>query len=77
MKKLLAVAVLSIMAVGNIGPAHAEGCIKGAVVGGIAGHLVHHGILGAVAGCAVGHHEAKVARERREEEQRQTGQSRD
>ena len=37
-------------------PAHAKGCIKGALVGGVAGHFAHHGILGAAAGCVVGHH---------------------
>lgn len=41
-------------------PADARGCIKGAIVGGVAGHLAgHHGVLGAAAGCAIGHHEAK------------------
>ena len=41
------------------GPAHAKGCIKGALVGGTAGHFVgHHGLLGAAAGCAIGHHQA-------------------
>ncbi|HUC12240.1 MAG TPA: hypothetical protein VL985_17720 [Stellaceae bacterium] len=40
-------------------PAHAAGCLKGAVVGGVAGHVAgHHGALGAGAGCIVGHHEA-------------------
>jgi hypothetical protein len=45
--------------------AQAAGCIKGAIVGGAAGHFAgHHGWLGAGAGCAVGHHEAnKRARE--------------
>ncbi|MGA8758652.1 MAG: hypothetical protein WB611_20495 [Stellaceae bacterium] len=39
--------------------AHAAGCLKGAAVGGIAGHVAgHHGALGAGAGCAIGHHEA-------------------
>lgn len=42
--------------------AHAAGCLKGAVVGGVAGHLEHHAILGAVAGCAVGHHLAAKAK---------------
>ena len=38
-------------------PAYAKGCIKGAIVGGVAGHLAHHhGLLGAGAGCLVGHH---------------------
>lgn len=40
-------------------PANAKGCIKGAAVGGVAGHFAgHHGVLGAAAGCAIGHHEA-------------------
>lgn len=33
------------------------GCVKGAIIGGIAGHLVGHGGLGAAAGCAYGIHE--------------------
>ena len=32
---------------------------QGAIVGGVAGHMVGHGKLGAAAGCAVGHHNAK------------------
>jgi hypothetical protein len=47
-------------------PAAAKGCLKGAAVGGVAGHYAgHHGLLGAAAGCAIGHHEAKK-REREE-----------
>ena len=39
--------------------ADAKGCLKGAVVGGTAGHFAgHHGILGAAAGCFIGRHEA-------------------
>ncbi|WP_247882036.1 hypothetical protein [Azospirillum sp. TSH100] len=35
--------------------------MKGAAVGGVAGHMVGsgHGVAGAAVGCAVGHHEAK------------------
>ena len=41
------------------GPAQARGCLKGAVVGGVAGHyLANHGWLGAAAGCLIGRHEA-------------------
>ena len=37
----------------------AKGCLKGAVVGGVAGHLVkNHGVVGAAAGCAIGVHQA-------------------
>jgi outer membrane lipoprotein SlyB len=39
--------------------AEAKGCLKGAAVGGVAGHyLGHHGLLGAAAGCVIGRHEA-------------------
>ena len=40
-------------------PAQAKGCLKGAAVGGVGGHVVgHHGLLGAAVGCAVGRHRA-------------------
>ena len=39
--------------------AQAKGCLKGAAVGGVAGHVVgRHGLLGAAAGCVVGRHQA-------------------
>lgn len=39
--------------------ANAAGCLKGAAVGGVGGHLAgHHGLLGAAAGCAIGRHQA-------------------
>ena len=46
--------------------AHAIGCVSGAVLGGVGGHFAgHHGLLGAAAGCAIGHHQAvKQNRER-------------
>jgi hypothetical protein len=48
-------------------PAHAIGCVSGAIVGGAAGHMVHHGVLGAMAGCAAGHHAAVVRNRQRAE----------
>jgi len=58
----IAVAIASLPA-----PADAKGCIKGALVGGVAGHYAgHHGLLGAAAGCIVGRHEAKMARQNRD-----------
>lgn len=73
MKAILIPAALGIaLAGGFVGkPAEAAGCLKGAVVGGLAGHLVHHGVLGAMAGCAVGHHEASK-QERTVQENRNT-----
>ena len=39
--------------------ASAKGCVKGAAVGGVGGHVAGgHGVLGAAAGCAVGRHMA-------------------
>ena len=60
MKLIAAATILGLVAVGSgVGPAHAAGCLKGAAVGGVAGHMAgHHGVLGAAAGCAIGHHEA-------------------
>jgi hypothetical protein len=67
--------ILSIIAAGALAlmaqtdTASAKGCIKGAIVGGVAGHYVHHhGLAGAAIGCVVGHHEAaKRAREQRDQ----------
>jgi uncharacterized protein YcfJ len=39
--------------------ARPSGCIKGALVGGIAGHFLGHGGVGAAAGCAYGMHRRK------------------
>jgi hypothetical protein len=59
MRSIAAVSLGLILAAATLGPAQAKGCLKGAAVGGVAGHVVgHHGLLGAAAGCAVGHHEA-------------------
>ncbi len=44
------------------GVAGARGCVSGAAVGGVAGHVAgKHAVLGAVAGCAINHHRDKVA----------------
>jgi hypothetical protein len=54
------------------GSAYAAGCLRGAAVGGVAGHLAgHHTLGGAAIGCAVGHHEAaKRAREEHDDRYR-------
>jgi len=52
--------------------AEAKGCIKGAVVGGVAGHVAgHHGVVGAAAGCAIGHHLAKKKQQQQQQHQQQ------
>lgn len=56
MKAFIIASTLALGVVGLAGQADA-GCIKGAIIGGIAGHFVGHGGLGAAAGCAYGVHE--------------------
>jgi outer membrane lipoprotein SlyB len=56
MKRLLLIVPIFTLVASS--PLYAKGCIKGAIVGGVAGSAVGHGKLGAAAGCVVGHHEA-------------------
>lgn len=58
MKALIGCAAI-IFAFATFTSADAKGCLKGAVVGGVAGYYSgHHGILGAATGCVIGRHEA-------------------
>jgi len=51
---------LSVALLADAGSASAAGCLKSAVVGGVAGHYAgHHAVVGAIGGCVVGHHLAK------------------
>ena len=70
MKSILVPAALAVALAAWLTPAQAAGCLKGAAVGGVAGHFAgHHGLLGAGAGCIIGRHEAnKHARERAEQD---------
>ena len=58
--KLIAIAAAALLVAA---PAYSKGCLKGAAVGGVAGHFVGkgHAVAGAAVGCVVGHHRAKVA----------------
>jgi hypothetical protein len=55
-RTILAAAIVASLAGGT--PVFAKGCIRGAIVGGIAGHYVGrgHALAGAAAGCIVAHH---------------------
>lgn len=54
-KTLVGVAFLAALT----GQAEAKGCLKGAAVGGVGGHVAGgHAILGAAGGCLVGRHMA-------------------
>ncbi|WP_321794475.1 hypothetical protein [Caballeronia sp. J97] len=59
MSRKIALIVLTSAMLAATGAAQAKGCIEGAAVGGVAGHVAgKHGTAGAVGGCAIGHHEA-------------------
>ena len=58
---LITATAMFALALGSSGSALAAGCLKGAAVGGLAGHMVGHGVVGATAGCAIGHHQASKA----------------
>lgn len=54
--QFVVIAILSCLAFAA-GPASAKGCLKGAAVGGVGGHVAgKHGVLGAATGCVVGRH---------------------
>jgi hypothetical protein len=60
MKKLVMGASILLLASAT-GVADAKGCVSGAAVGGVAGHVAgRHAVLGAAAGCAINHHRNKV-----------------
>ena len=47
----------------------AKACLKGAAVGGVAGHVAgHHGLAGAAVGCMVEHHREKVQDQKKAEQ---------
>jgi hypothetical protein len=55
-RAVLATAI--IVSLGGGTPLLAKGCIRGAIVGGVAGHYVGrgHALAGAAAGCFIAHH---------------------
>ncbi len=63
----LALSLAAAAMITSASPAFAKGCIKGAVVGGVAGHYVGrgHAVAGAAVGCWVGHHRAAKAEKAR------------
>ncbi|QBQ35372.1 hypothetical protein [Pseudoduganella plicata] len=76
MKRLMTILVTGLALVA--GTANAAGCLKGAAVGGVAGHVAgKHGVVGAVGGCVVGRHMAnKKAKKEKAAEQARAEQAR-
>ncbi|KMO44935.1 hypothetical protein VQ03_00585 [Methylobacterium tarhaniae] len=60
MRNVAKAALVAVVTLMGVGAAEAKGCIKGAIIGGIAGHyLAERGVVGAVAGCLAGRALAK------------------
>jgi hypothetical protein len=59
MKTVAVLMAITLAGAGVASNADARGCVRGAVVGGVIGHFAgHHALLGAAAGCVIGHHYA-------------------
>jgi hypothetical protein len=65
--RLLAIAVI-VSGLGASSTAHAVGCITGGIAGAAAGHLAHHGVLGAIGGCVAGHEYHKSQQEKEQQQ---------
>lgn len=50
-----AAAVVGLLGFGYSAPVNAIGCITAGAAGAVAGHMAHHGVLGAAGGCIAGH----------------------
>jgi membrane associated rhomboid family serine protease len=67
------ISVIAALLLAVSGSAFADGCIKGAAVGAVGGHVAgNHAVVGAVGGCVVGRHLAnKKAKEKKAAEAQQ------
>jgi len=64
MRSLVALSAAALLVM-SAGAADAKGCVRGALVGGVAGHFAgHHTLAGAAIGCVVAHHHYKVQERR-------------
>ena len=63
--------------VGSASRAEAIGCLSGGAAGAVAGHMAHHGVLGAMGGCLAGHeynkHQKKQAAQKADEASQPAG----
>ena len=58
MLRKVTIAAMVVTGITTSPPVFAKGCIRGAIVGGVAGHYVGrgHALAGAAAGCVIAHH---------------------
>jgi len=73
MRGMYAAAVIVGLIANSVAPrtAHAIGCFSGGAAGAVAGHLAHHGIIGAIGGCIAGHEMNKHQKQQREMQMQQ------
>ena len=64
---ILGALAIAAVAVSGAPSAHAIGCLSGGAAGALAGHMAHHGVLGAAGGCIAGHEYGKHQRQAAEE----------
>ena len=71
--RFLLIALALLTGAGFSTQAQAIGCISGGLAGALAGHLLHHGVIGAIGGCIAGHemHKHQERSAEREQLQRQ------
>ena len=70
MKTKITAAAMMLAMTAGAGAANA-GCLTGAAVGGVGGHFAgRHTMLGAAAGCAVGHHMSVMHKRQARQQQR-------
>ncbi|MDQ2803027.1 MAG: hypothetical protein M3Y41_10210 [Pseudomonadota bacterium] len=69
----IAAAAVSALGLGYSPSASAIGCFTGGAAGAVAGHMAHHGVIGALGGCVAGHEAHKYQKHRamREEQAQQ------
>ena len=64
MRKIVTAAAFGIVLLLAPSVSQAKGCIKGTLIGGVAGHYAgRHGLLGAAAGCIIGRHQSHAAQQ--------------
>ena len=70
--RLWLLATVGVIGIGFASPVYAVGCFSGGVAGAAAGHLAHHGVLGAIGGCIAGHEYNKHQKRQQEIQDQQT-----
>lgn len=74
LRVMMTVLLATVLGMAGVRSANAIGCISGGVAGAVAGHMAHHGVLGAIGGCVAGHELHKHQKQAAEKQQMQQSQ---